>query len=59
MNKKFFSVGLNRSIDSLLAQPVLTGNADDTLILAVTIKVSVALLYDNNIRETVIMERHS
>jgi hypothetical protein len=59
MNKKLFSVGLSRSIGSLLAQPVLTGKADDTLIRAATIKVSVALLYDNNVRETVIMERHS
>lgn len=59
MNKKLFSVGLNRSIGSFLAQPVLTGKADDTLIWAATIKVSVALLYDNNVRETVIMERHS
>jgi len=59
MNKKLFSVGLNRSTGSLLAQPVLTGNADDTLIWAVTIKVSVALLYDNNVHETAIMERHS
>ena len=58
MNKKLFSVGLSRSIGSLLAQPVLTGKADDTLIRAATIKVSVALLYDNNVRETVIMERH-
>ena len=59
MNKKLFSVGLNRSIGSFLAQPVLTGKADDALIRAATIKVSVALLYDNNVRETVIMERHS
>ncbi len=58
MNKKLFFVGLNRSIGSLLAQPVLTGKADDALIWAATIKVSVALLYDNNVRETVIMERH-
>ena len=44
MNKKLFSVGLNRSIGSLLAQPVLSGKADDALIWAATIKVRVALL---------------
>ena len=59
MNKKLFSVGLNQSIGSFLAQPVLSGKADDALIWTATIKVSVALLYDNNVRETVIMERHS
>ena len=59
MNKKLFSVGLNQSIGSFLAQPVLTGKADDTLIWTATIKVSVAPIYDNNVCETVIIERHS
>ena len=51
----FFAVGFSLSIGSLLAQPVLLGKADETLIWVTTSEVSVALLHNNNVREAVIM----
>ena len=45
MNKKLFSVGLNRSIGSLLAQPVLSGKADDALTWAATVFMALCLCF--------------
>ena len=60
MNKKLFlAVGFGLSISSLMAQPVLAGKADDTLTWTTSREISVALPYYNNVRETVIMERHT